>query len=271
MLIDWFTVVAQIINFLILVWLLKRFLYGPILNAIDAREQRIVSKLADADAKKNEAEKERKEFQQKSLALEKQRNSYLNQAIDEAKAEHQRLLETAHQESKRFRVKQHQVLINEQRSLQEAVSHQAREEVFAIARKVLIDLADSSLEESMIEVFIKRLREINSEERVELKSAFESSTQALLVSSMFDLPAEQVASIETAIRQIFGMQKEIQFTTSGDLVSGIEISTEGHKVGWNIDNYLVALATSLDQLLKNKSPAQVAPEVINKITNDQHG
>ena len=52
MLIDWFTVIAQVINFLILVWLLKRFLYRPILNAIDAREKRIAAKIADADEKK---------------------------------------------------------------------------------------------------------------------------------------------------------------------------------------------------------------------------
>jgi F-type H+-transporting ATPase subunit b len=39
MLIDWFTVAAQAINFLILVWLLKRFLYKPVLNAVDAREK----------------------------------------------------------------------------------------------------------------------------------------------------------------------------------------------------------------------------------------
>ena len=56
MLIDWFTVVAQVVNFLILVWLLKRFLYKPILDAIDAREKRIASELADADAKKAAAE-----------------------------------------------------------------------------------------------------------------------------------------------------------------------------------------------------------------------
>ena len=52
MLIDWFTVVAQTVNFLVLVWLLKRFFYRPILNAIDAREQRIAAALAEADAKK---------------------------------------------------------------------------------------------------------------------------------------------------------------------------------------------------------------------------
>ena len=49
MLIDWFTVGAQALNFLILVWLMKRFLYKPILRAIDEREKRIASELADAE------------------------------------------------------------------------------------------------------------------------------------------------------------------------------------------------------------------------------
>jgi len=49
MLIDWFTVGAQIVNFLILVWLLKHFLYKPILDAIDAREKKIAAELADAE------------------------------------------------------------------------------------------------------------------------------------------------------------------------------------------------------------------------------
>ena len=57
MLIDWFTVVAQALNFLILVWLLKRFLYKPMLDAIDAREKRIATQLADADAKKAAAQR----------------------------------------------------------------------------------------------------------------------------------------------------------------------------------------------------------------------
>ena len=57
MLIDWFTIGAQVLNFLILVWLLKRFLYKPILHAIDAREKRIAKELADADAKQSRSRK----------------------------------------------------------------------------------------------------------------------------------------------------------------------------------------------------------------------
>ena len=52
--INWFTVIAQVINFLILVWLMKRYLYKPVLNAIDEREKKIAAQLADAEAKKAE-------------------------------------------------------------------------------------------------------------------------------------------------------------------------------------------------------------------------
>ena len=95
MLIDWFTVAAQALNFLILVWLMKRFLYQPILHAIDEREKRIAAELADADAKKAEAQKERDEFQHKNEEFDQQRAALLTKATDEAKAERQRLLDEA--------------------------------------------------------------------------------------------------------------------------------------------------------------------------------
>ena len=73
MIVDWFTVAAQAINFLILVWLLKRFLYLPILNAIDAREKRIADEITDANARKAEAQKERDEFQRRNEEFDLQR------------------------------------------------------------------------------------------------------------------------------------------------------------------------------------------------------
>src|SRR5580658_3608803 len=95
MLIDWFTVGAQALNFLILAWLLERFLYKPILAAIDAREKRIAAELADADARKAEAQKERDEYERKNREFEQQRATLMSKAVDEAKAERQRLLEEA--------------------------------------------------------------------------------------------------------------------------------------------------------------------------------
>ena len=97
--IDWFTVVAQAINFLILVWLLKRFLYKPILHAIDEREKGIATQLAEAEAKKAEAQKERDDFQHKNEAFDQERAALLKKATDEANAERQRLLDEARKDA----------------------------------------------------------------------------------------------------------------------------------------------------------------------------
>src|SRR5689334_1065054 len=99
MLINWFTVVAQAINFLILVWLLKRFLYKPILHAIDEREKRIATQLAQAEAKKAEAQKERDGFQRKNEVFDQERAALLKKVEDEAGAERQRLLDEARKDA----------------------------------------------------------------------------------------------------------------------------------------------------------------------------
>ena len=93
MLIDWFTVAAQALNFLILVWLMKRYLYKPILHAIDEREKRVAKELADADKKQAEARHERDTFQQKIESFDQQRAELMRKADEEAKAERQHLIE----------------------------------------------------------------------------------------------------------------------------------------------------------------------------------
>src|ERR1019366_3583865 len=105
MLIDWFTVVAQAVNFLILVWLLQRFLYKPVLAAIDARELKIAAQLADGAAKKNEAQAERDDFQVKSEAFEQQRGELLRKATDDANVERQRLFAAARKDSETLSLK----------------------------------------------------------------------------------------------------------------------------------------------------------------------
>jgi F-type H+-transporting ATPase subunit b len=117
MLIDWFTVSAQVLNFLILVWLLKRFLYKPILHAIDAREQGITKELEDADTKKIEAEKEREKFQKKNEEFDRQRDQILSKAKDEVKGERQRLLDEARQAADALRAKRQDALKREQQRL----------------------------------------------------------------------------------------------------------------------------------------------------------
>lgn len=260
MLIDWFTVGAQALNFLVLVWLLKRFLYQPILDAIDARERRIAKELADADAKKAQAQEERDTFRHKNEAFEQQRAALLGKATDEAKVERQRLLDDARQAADALAAKRQEALRSEQRSLNEALSRRAREEVFAITRKALADLATTSLEERMGEVFTRRLREMDGKAKAGLGEALKSSSSPGVVRSAFDLPADQRTVIQNAINESFSADIRLRFETAPDLVSGIELATDGQKVGWSIADYLASLERGVGELLKEKGKPEAKAE-----------
>jgi F-type H+-transporting ATPase subunit b len=262
MLIDWFTVGAQVLNFLILVWLLKRFLYRPILLAIDAREQRIAQALADADAKQAEAARERDELQHKNEAFDRQHAALLSQATDEAKAERLRLLDEARQAADSLRDEHQEGLLREQQGLHDELARLTRDEVFAIARKTLADLADASLERRMSEVFVQRLRALDPEAKAGLEEALKTASGPVWVRSAFELPAEQQAEIQTAFKETFAADIPARFETAPAVVSGIELSANGHKVAWSIADYLASLEKGVGELLKEK-PKPVAKEARN--------
>lgn len=253
MLIDWFTVGAQLLNFLILVWLMKRFLYAPILNAIDAREKRIAAELADAEAKMAEAKNERDEFHAKNEEFDRQRATLMSEATDEAKADRERLLEKARKAADALSARRQESLANDARNLNQTITRRARDEVFAITRKTLTDLASTSLEERMSEVFTRRLREMNGDAKHGITEALKTASEPALVRSAFDLPTDQRAAIQNTLNETFSAEVPVRFETAPDLVSGIELTTNGQKVAWSIADYLASLEKGVGELLKTKA------------------
>jgi F-type H+-transporting ATPase subunit b len=249
MLIDWFTVGAQALNFLILVWLLERFLYKPILNAIDVREKRIAAELADADAKKAEAQKDRDDLQKKNSAFDGQRDDLLSKAVDEAKAKKEELLAQAQKDSDNVRNQQAAAIKSEQLKLSHDITRLASDEVFGIARKALSDLTTVSLEERLAEVFTRRLRALSGKTKETLAVALETSSEPAVLTSSFNLPDNQKGAIQNALNETFSAEIRVRFQTVSQDVCGIALMANGQEVGWSIDQYLTALNQKVGELL----------------------
>lgn len=260
MLIDWFTVGAQVLNFVVLVWLLKHFLYKPILDAIDAREQKIAAQLADAQAKKAEAKEEQKEFQRKNDDFERQRTVLLTKATDDANAERQRLIEAARQAADTLSARRQETLRNDASHLSQAINRRTQQEVFAIARKTLTDLAGANLEQRMSEVFTQRLRAVTGDARENLARALHTAGKPTLLRSAFDLLPAQQDAIRDAVNETFSADVPLRFETAPDLVCGIELTTEGQRLSWSIDEYLGSLEQGVAELLNTNSGAEPKPE-----------
>ena len=202
MLIDWFTVIAQAINFLILVWLMKRFLYKPIQGAIDAREKRIATELANADQKEINAQKESAEFRLKNQKFDEQRAALLAKAKEEIGLERERLLADAQKAAVALTLKRQETLKNEEHNLHHSIIHRIQQEVFAITKKLLTDLAETSLEERMVDLFIRRLRG----EKEQLTAAIGGTSSPVIVRTTIDLSKAQRAGVEGAIKETLGTQ-----------------------------------------------------------------
>ena len=258
--IDWFTVVAQAINFLILVWLLKRFLYKPILHAIDQREKGIANQLAEAEAKKAEAQKKCDDFQHKNEEFDQERAALLKKVTVDAAAERQHLLDEARKDADSLRAKRQEALRNDQRNLSQEIIRWTQNEVFEITRKTLTDLATASLEEQMSKAFVGRLRALGGAAKEQLAAALKSSPHLAHVGSAFDLPPAQRSAIESAVKETFAADVQVQFETIPELISGIELSANGRKVAWSIADYLATLAKSAGELLQEDAKPTSNPD-----------
>jgi F-type H+-transporting ATPase subunit b len=131
--------------------------------------------------------------------------------------------------------------------------------VFAITRRALADLATTSLEACMGELFMRRLSAMDDPAKQTLGEALKSAPGPVAIRTAFDLPPEPRAAIQNALNVTFSADIPLQFETAPDLISGIELTANGQKVAWSLDDYLNSLQKSVDDLLK----AQDAPK-----TND---
>ncbi len=258
--IDWFTVIAQILNFLLLVWLLKRFLYKPVLKAIDEREGKIASQIKDAEAKEKTAKKEQAEFSRKNETFDKQKKGLMDKAVAETNEERQKLLEVARNDATELRTKLEKSLKEMQENLNRDLAEKTQHEVFEIARKTLTDLASVSLEEQSANIFIKRINELKKEEKKQFTDAFKPGSNPVLVQSAFELPKKQQTDIKNAVNEILGPETSFQFKTTPGIISGIELTSNGYKMAWSISEYLNSLQKSISQTSNEEAEAKAKEE-----------
>ncbi len=161
--IDWITVAAQIANFLVLIWLLKRFLYRPILDGIDARERQITERMAEASRIRDAAETAEANFQKETASLRDSREAAMKEVRAAAEGERTALLADARARLEREQIAREEANAEEARRYTAKLQSTGAAALLALTRKALSDLADESLEERIVEHAIPRLVAMSSD------------------------------------------------------------------------------------------------------------
>lgn len=246
--IDGFTVAAQIVNFLILVWLLKRFLYGPITQAIAARQQKIVAALEDARLQTQQAEAERQAYQARQAELETQRDTWLAQARQEVAAQRETWLAAARREVEALRADWLAAWQRERTENQRALQREAARRLTEALRQALRELADADLEPRMLEPLLARLRALDAGERMILVQA---ARGGCVVHTAFPLDAARQAQWQAALSEWLGNEISFTFRHDPETACGVTLEMPGHRLAWTLDSYLDGFSEQLDAVLNH--------------------
>ena len=245
MLIDSFTIIAQIINFLILVYLLKRFLFNRIIQIMDEREKQITDQMQDAKTAKETAQKELDEQQKIREELQEKWNEMLAQAKKDAQKKREELVKDARSKIDEEQKNWREAISKQRTAFLRDLRHLSCEQVCQMSRKVLADLADEKLENQLIENFLIQLGKLSKEEKDDFIRFIDKDERKIWVDSSFQLTGKKESEIRKILEEIIGDKVEINFKVSPKLICGIETRTEGKKISWNIENYLDGLEEQL--------------------------
>lgn len=258
MLIDWFTVTAQVVNFLILIALLKHFLYGRILQTMEKREQAIAAGFLDAENKTREAERTAEVHRQNILEFEEQRHQLLDQANQEAKTAKALFEEEARREVGELRLKWRETLEQEKADFLKNLRHRTATEVCHLTRRALHDLANTSLDQHLAEVFVQKILQSSDIPWPAILESLNDHPSPLVVHSTFSLPPDIQHQIIQTVQRLLTKKVPITFTTNPDKPIGIELHTPGFSIGWSIDQYMNDFESNLSLALE-ETPIPVAP------------
>ncbi len=254
--IDWITVSAQIINFLILVWLLKRFLYQPVMSAMESREQRIAEQLNKAQAREQKADEKAQHYQEKTAELQCKRDETLAKAREEAEQYKRQLFDEARTEVAETRAHWQRQAQQEKEEFSGNLRHRTSDVIQVIARKALTDLAEIDLEEQIIQSFIHRLKSLDKDSHKTLLGTSES----VRIASAFELNSAMRGRLTRAVHEHLVDGIDVEFIKSPELLCGIELVAGDGRLSWNLANYLEELSERVEEAFASAIPTEKAKE-----------
>jgi F-type H+-transporting ATPase subunit b len=222
---DWSTFLLEIINFLVLVWILKRFLYKPVLDVIERRKASIAKTLSDAQAMRGEAEALKRQYHDKLAELDREKERARAALQEELQAERERRLaalgQTVEEERKKHEVLDARRQREEIRQIEQAaVDHSAR-----FAARLLGRIASPAVEARLIELFLEELARQPEERSQAVRQAFqEAGGGPITVSSAYPLEAGRRAAVTEALSKWLDHKIACRFTEDGALLAGLRVT-----------------------------------------------
>lgn len=245
---NWTTVVLEIINFLVLVWILKRFLYQPVLRVIEERRARIESKLTEAARRQEEAGKLQDRYENRLAEWQRDKQAAreaFQREMQQQRAQALKELETS------LAAEREKAEVVEERRSRELAGRQERAALEIGARfagRLLKELAGPELEERMLALVCRELDSLPDAERTALRRAARNGDGTVRVESAHTLSEDRRQALQEAVRALLGDGARFVFEQSPGLIAGLSLSVGDWSMGANLRDELKGFADKAREL-----------------------
>lgn len=233
--ISWFEIIAQIINFFVLLFILQKLLYKPVMNAMASRQERIQKYQVEADETMGEAKQLISEYDAKIAEADDEKRSIISDARQEARDQKERLLKEYRQEAEAKRTLYLKEIEDEKEAFLTHLRQNLGNGAVKIAAHILRTISSKELEEEVFKTFAQTLRELNS--YIEDVSELADETDVTILSSRLLTQAEQVV-IQNALKKHMPQLNKLTYDVQEDLIIGHELELETYTIHTNIKHYL---------------------------------
>ncbi len=242
---NWTTFVLEIVNFLILVWILKRFLYKPILEAVARRKAAIDKTLSDAKARQDDAKTLELQYQNRLADWESEKEKLRTGLREEIAAQRTKMMASLQESLVQEREKARTL---EERRMKELEKRTAEEGAVTGAQftaRLLGRLASAEVEARIVDLVLEDVSLLPAEQVQAMKTAVHDGEHPVKVTSAFPLPATQRDAIAQKLQAVIQDKLAIEFKEDSHLVAGLRISIGPWVLNANLEDELRFFASAL--------------------------
>jgi F-type H+-transporting ATPase subunit b len=265
---DWWTFGFQVVNFLILVVLLRVFLYGRVIKAMDERDRKIAAHFQGAEEKERQADARASDLVRERAAFESQRTGLLDDARRQAAERRLALEDDARRDVDALAARWRENLAREKEAFLAAVRRRMTVLVCDASRRALADLADEALERRIVAVLLKRLGDMTQEDLAALRDGASRDGGRAVVATASDLPDDDRRRAAETLAKVLGDGVRVDFETAPELVCGVEVRAGGREASWTISHYMDDLerdlAAAVDETAGSDKPESEPEEKADK-------
>lgn len=240
---DWSTFLLEIVNVLVLVWLLKRFLYQPVMTVIEERKTAIAKTVADAHHVQNEAQALQDRYERRLVEWEKEKEQVRMQLQEDIASERQRRLAALQDEL--AKVKE----LHEERESQQIKQTVRQAETTAIlhgtqfSAALLARIAGPDLEVKLIEAALEDLGKLSSDQVGAITSSLQANVRGR-VTTAFPLDASRRELLVDRLEGLCARRMDWEFAEDRELLAGLRVSLGGWVLRGNLQDELKFFAES---------------------------